>query len=492
MVGRWMILSLLGVNFALDLAQDCKSPPDDKYTITMPHQGKTFTVPPLPAGGDSYSYAMDNALVAIPKKCVDQHSESITKASDLKNKQECDPQGMKYVRIADLKGIRTGGYDTLKEMASCSAGLVVGFHGSGGPGWGQVQYAAILSGLGYIHVIPDSMAMPESMGLKGKTPLKSADQITTTDYCGGYSSSEGSCGSFNKPYCFSTKLDNIVANSDLYRQYVEGVYQIRKREMDYFVNNVPNDFFSSFTKVFAVGNSEGAMVLSRYYHADFNQHLAGIIIDGWSCEFNYFVSCADNAKICGDSCDKSTPLLNLIGEDDEWFGRVSDSMSNKVAGHDSGYGASTITGNCHKAFSDQGFTNATTVVFGGTGHTPKYWNDNLVRDAVINFIGHDTFDWATGNKCVKTDGVYECPLTGAATCMPGWKINSEEKVICGMAKDEVVEEWKVRKFVLSGGTPVMTMALASAIAVGLFSLGVLMGKRVRGADEEPLASLAAE
>lgn len=340
---------------------------------------------------------------------------------------------MKYLRIADL----TGGYGKLKEMASCSAGLVVGFHGSGGPGWGQVQYAAILSGLGYIHVIPDSMAMPDSMGLKGKTPLKSGEKITTTDYCGSYSSSTGSCSKFNKPYCFSTKVDNIVANSDLYRQYVEGVYQIRKREMDYFVKNVPKDFFSSFTKVFAVGNSEGAMVVSRYYHADFNQHLSGIIIDGWSCEFNYFVSCADHAKICEDSCAKSTPLLNLIGAEDEYFGRVKTSVSNQVAGHTSGYGASTITGNCHKTFSDQGFTDATTVVFGDTEHTPKYWNDNLVRAAVEDFIGDKAGAWAADNDCKEVDGVYECPLTGAGTCMPGWTTNDAEVCTCCTGEDAV-------------------------------------------------------
>jgi len=64
--------------------------------------------------------------------------------------------------------------------------------------------------------------------------------------------------------------------------------------------------------------------------------------------------------------------------------------------------------------------------------------------------------------------------------------------VAKVVEDEVVEEWEVRKLGLSGGTPVITMALASAIAVGLFSLGALMGKRVHGAAEKPLASLAEE
>ena len=73
------------------------------------------------------------------------------------------------------------------------------------------------------------------------------------------------------------------------------------------------------------------MILDRYYHAVLHNFLSGMIFDGWSCEYNLFLPCADAAEICGDQCAKSIPWLNLAGADDEYFGWVSTSMSAKVA-----------------------------------------------------------------------------------------------------------------------------------------------------------------
>jgi len=56
----------------------------------------------------------------------------------------------------------------------------------------------------------------------------------------------------------------------------------------------------------------------------------------------------------------------------------------------------------------------------------------------------------------------------------------------------VGEKWEMTKLGLSGSTPVITMALAGAVAVGLFSLGALTGKRMHRTAEKPLASLAEE
>jgi len=464
---------------------ECPTLPTEERTVYMPGHNVNVTIPALPDDTASYSYAAENALVAIPAACVSEFAGDISNAADLLNKNDCDPQGMKYLRIQDL----SGGYSKLKEMKDCAEGLVLGFHGSGGPGWGAVQYAAITSGVGFVHIIPDSMAMPDSMGLKGKLPVKAGNEITTTDYCGSYSSATGKCSKFNKPFCYSTKFDNIISDSTQYRMYVEGVYQIRKRENDYFVEN-NQDLLSAFSKVYAIGNSEGAMILNRYYHADLHKFLSGMIFDGWSCEYNYFLPCADAAKICGDECDKSIPLLNLIGAGDEYFGRVETSMAARVAAHDDGYGAATITGNCHATFTSQSFTDTTTVVFGDTEHTPKYWNDNVVRAATLDFMGKGTTSWKDG--CTEVSDVWECPLTGAATCMPGWTRNADEVNTCASETEEPVQEWEVRKLGLSGGTAVITMALAGAFAVGLVSLGALMGKRVRGGGEKPLASLAVE
>merc|ERR1712238_379937 len=57
---------------------------------------------------------------------------------------------------------------------------------------------------------------------------------------------------------------------------------------------------------------------------------------------------------------------------------------------------------------------------------------------------------------------------------------------------KTVQEWEAKDLGLSGSTPVITVALAGAVAVGLFSLGALTGKRMHRGAEKPLASLAEE
>ena len=84
-----------------------------------------------------------------------------------------------------------------------------------------------------------------------------------------------------------------------YSTYVKGVYQIRKREIDYFVDSHA-DLRAAFTDVYLTGDSEGAMDAALYHHPELDKLLKVSILNSWSCEFNYFVSCKDNARICRD------------------------------------------------------------------------------------------------------------------------------------------------------------------------------------------------
>ena len=59
---------------------------------------------------------------------------------------------MAYLRVSEL----TGGLETLKSMQSCARGLVLNLHGTGGPGWGTVAYAAMMSGMGWLVLHPES------------------------------------------------------------------------------------------------------------------------------------------------------------------------------------------------------------------------------------------------------------------------------------------------------------------------------------------------
>ena len=153
----------------------------------------------------------------------------------------------------------------------------------------------MMSGLGYVVVLPDSQSQPDSMGMKGKAPVKNTSEIDTSNQCGSYDPYHGGkkCSGFNKPFCYSSKAVNILNDPAGYRKYVERNYHIRKLELDYFFDNSAALLEAGWGKVFLLGRSEGAMTAARYYHAALDAVLSGTIITSFSCEFNYFISCGE-------------------------------------------------------------------------------------------------------------------------------------------------------------------------------------------------------
>ena len=84
-------------------------------------------------------------------------------------------------------------------------------------------------------------------------------------------------------------------------------------------------------KVFLMGTSEGGMIAARYNNPTLDSHLSGRFISSWSCEYNYFVSCEESAKICADGCNKDVPVVSIVSSVDPYFGPQSESVSYKVA-----------------------------------------------------------------------------------------------------------------------------------------------------------------
>merc|ERR1719336_3680440 len=108
----------------------------------------------------------------------------------------------------------------LAEMKDCACGLAIELHGSGGAWFQTTAYAAMMAGLGFIVVVPDSMAMPDEMGLKGKLPLKDVSDIDNAHWCGAFNPYEGTCESFAKPFCYDTHVSNIFQDQKKYREYM--------------------------------------------------------------------------------------------------------------------------------------------------------------------------------------------------------------------------------------------------------------------------------
>ena len=97
------------------------------------------------------------------------------------------------------------------------------------------------------------------------------------------------------------------------------------------------------TRLFLAGNSEGAMVASRYTHSKLERwgNLKGRILTAWSCEYNYFVSCRQHAAIG----TPTVPILNLISNSDEFFASTN-SVASAVAAPGPGAYGDPPTGSC--------------------------------------------------------------------------------------------------------------------------------------------------
>lgn len=442
--------STSSVGGVIGLSEDqCFDGGEEELEMILPkHKANSpLEVPKIPQSEDKYAYATEWALVSIPNKCFEKMKDKIRKHTTITDRGA--DEGTAYFYLGDLGAeddILEDKISILADMGGsdgCACGLLIEMHGSGGPGWSAVQFAAIFANAGYIAILPNSMAQPEDMGLKGKTVQEDPEKISTSAYCGSFNAFDKGgrkCSGFSQPYCYSTKFENVIEDSEKYRKYVEGIYTIRKLEMDSFIDS-SKQLLEAFDNVYLAGNSEGAMAASRYHHADLDAKLKGRILSAWSCNYNYFVSCAKHAEICEGECSKEVPQLNLIGQKDEYFGAVDDSMSSRVAADEKGYGG-PITGNCRAAYDNHGFTKATVVEFKGAGHGPQYWDDNLWRSAIADFISHkgdDAAKWESLAKCEENDGAWVCPAVPheKQTCCPDkggsggcdgqwWTMNTED------------------------------------------------------------------
>eukprot|EP00392_Amoebophrya_sp_AT5.2_P018960 g19629.t1 len=211
------------------------------------------------------------------------------------------------------------------------------------------------------------------------------------------------------PFCYSSNGAQILKDPGFgtrgYQKYYERVYFSRKMELNYFVDKVlwPNkEQHFGKKKLFLLGNSEGGMVASRYYHENMESLLAGRIIIAWSCEYNYFLSCRENAAIGEGHANQDTPVLNMIARKDNFFGEeksksVADIVANgsKEDKKDGGakeeqrYGETggRLTGICFPQANRQQLTHLVSMQMHHTdAHGLTEHAGNLVRAAMYSFV----------------------------------------------------------------------------------------------------------
>merc|ERR1719343_1901381 len=65
---------------------------DEAFKMYLPYKGITITVPPVPKSIESFSYATNNAMVAIPPKCHKQFEGRLGPVRDLDDRQPAGPR----------------------------------------------------------------------------------------------------------------------------------------------------------------------------------------------------------------------------------------------------------------------------------------------------------------------------------------------------------------------------------------------------------------
>ena len=319
---------------------------------------RNFTFPPLPAiGSTALAFVLAKATIALSPGCVD--------ASGLASNADNGPGTRRNLWI--------GRYDELASesplrLDQCGCGVAFFTAGSGGTNGDNLRYIRHLAAQGYSVIAPDTMSAPASSAYPRRKAL--VPSLATSlagrpqsywckdeDYTGGCTGAyEGG------PYaaCFSSKPEWITYDPSGWAAFYERIFTLRKRELDTILDRYEAAFGPLPARVFLSGNSEGAMVASRYTHPKLRNLgvLKGRILTAWSCEYNYFVSCAAHA----DLADPSVPVLNLLSTTDEFFAAEA-SVAARVASAPAGaYGDWPLTGSCAARMRKQGVRGAALVV----------------------------------------------------------------------------------------------------------------------------------
>ena len=106
------------------------------FEMYMPYHDVTVTVPPVCCPLSNYSYAADNALVAVPAKCYTDYYPQLVYAPNWADRQPGGKTNMFYFRISNPDAE----YAMLADMKSCASGLVVSDYGHAHDKYPRARY----------------------------------------------------------------------------------------------------------------------------------------------------------------------------------------------------------------------------------------------------------------------------------------------------------------------------------------------------------------
>lgn len=366
-----------------------------------------FEVPAMSTDPSVYRYALDNAFVVLPLRCV----VALGLQPNVGDSNNHITQWMG--RVGDLKQASPDMTAEARDaiLSNCTCGWTIFLHGSGGFTNDNPRYCIMMASAGYGVLAPDSFAS-STLGLRHKAPIVSlsehlrelnSEKGSYTYWCSDNVYEEGTrCTPsmarshlHRYPLCYDSDAATILSHPQDWQDYYERVFKLRQLELDFLVENMPM-YINDASKVFLAGESEGGMVAARYSHPRLEPLLerGGRIILQWSCEFSYYVSCPLHAQIGGGGkANISTPVLNMIAEKDPYFGAQGPdnaSIAFAVANGAGGYGVkgAAETGNCFSQFNAQGLQHAYAITVISSDHGLTMNTGNLVRSALFSFLAN--------------------------------------------------------------------------------------------------------
>lgn len=162
---------------------------------------------------------------------------------------------------------------------------------------------------------------PEQEGLVRATEAPPATRqypvVIFMHGCTGIDIAEMSWGKFLRDLGFIVVIPDSLARRDRHASCdgaTAGYYgshtthRLRQQEIDYALEKVMNSAWAQKDKLFLMGHSEGGVAAARTPRGEFR----GIIISGWTCTSKY-------PGYAGIYSPKTVPVLSILWTNDRWF-----------------------------------------------------------------------------------------------------------------------------------------------------------------------------
>jgi len=285
------------------------------------------------------------------------------------------------------------------DSVTCNVrGIVVYAHGSGGLTYNNLRFCRMLAAEGYIVIAPDDMAgafKADESDFMDSRHRSLRELILPEEDADYWADDLVYSGSSEGRLAYSTKATAVLSDPVAYRKLYEEVFQLRSGEMHYVLGKLP--VFAKRLGVFTMGTSEGAMTVARLDDSKYASFLSGRIISAFGIEHCYFTPTKEAAKIGGAL---SVPTLQIIGDEDEYFGKTGSVAAEVAKDKASGFFNPDLNGHAHTTLTTQKVEKGLVCVMEGGRHDATVTHDNFFRVVLQTFL-------AKPSHCFQLDELWQ-------------------------------------------------------------------------------------